>query len=173
MKKINDNNNALFIIGMVFTIIGLAEAAVVIALILSGGLFGGDEGMPVVAMVFGIQCLVFLPIGLCFWLPEQRRRIRKKRLMTGGLSYKAEITDIYYNNRLTVNGQSPLVVECSYRDRYGESYLVKSKNLWLRGYAEFDDFQAIVYVNPERPEDYYVYVTVRDRQAMDHAHDLR
>jgi len=168
LQKASNKNNTMYIMGLIFACIGIIE---LIAAVFTFIFFKYEDSW-IMPMIFMIQGLIFTPLGLGFFLPEHRRRKRRKRLMEYGVQYQAEITDIYYNTSVNINWQSPLIVECMYIDRRGDKILVKSGSIWLRGYAEKEDFYATVYVNPDDLEDYHVEVGVHEMN-LENVKDLR
>jgi len=151
----NYQNKVLTMLGAIFGGIG--------ALFLALGLifrFAGINGeMMIVGIVFTPIGGAFLLAGLIILAVGRARKKRIKRLKSIGECYDAEIVRIRENLYMHAYYRHPIVVECVYKDRFGKSCLVKSKNIWPTLFmVREDELRAKVWVNPDDPKDYYVEV---------------
>ncbi|MDR1703988.1 MAG: hypothetical protein LBS19_04815 [Clostridiales bacterium] len=118
--------------------------------------------------VFGALAAGFCIAAVIIWAVNRRWRDIIAHIKATGERYEAEITKVYDNLMMRVNFRNPIIVECIYKNRQGQSVLVKSKNIWPP-YRMFDrkNIKAAVWVNPSDARDYYVEVFFGDEYNND------
>lgn len=120
-------------------------------------------------LLFPFAGAVFLFVGLVMLLKKRKMVKLKAYLLQYGQVVKADITNIYQNTGLKVNGQSPYLVECCYTDNRGEKYLYKSNNLYYNPLPYIENNSVKVYLHPENKSIYYIAV----QESAERVHDLR
>jgi len=121
--------------------------------------------------------VVELIIAACFRRPAQREQDNLERLKAEGLSFPAETTKIQHHAWIQLGRSHSAHAECTYRNKEGKTYLVKSpsflhKNKYfhmLRHGAvtpDYDNYSAMVYVNPHNPRDYAVEIFTQTSEAQ-------
>lgn len=93
---------------VIFFIFGLALAVV--------GVFVYTKGDRTGVIGFSIQAGVWLLLGGGGLVGIALRRNRNEDLLTSGVRIQAEITDVYPDASITVNGRHPYRIACQYRD---------------------------------------------------------
>lgn len=93
---------------VIFFIVGLVLAAV--------GVLVYAMGNRMAVVVLGIQAGVWLLIGGGGLVYLALRRNRSEELLASGVRIQAEITDVYPDASITVNGRHPYRIACQYRD---------------------------------------------------------
>ncbi|MBD5545644.1 MAG: hypothetical protein HDR01_15715 [Lachnospiraceae bacterium] len=103
--------------------------------------------------VMGIVCA---GIGIIPLVVLLKKSLQAKRLLAKGYVLYATVEKVTINTSLTVNGQNPYVIYCTWQNEYtGALYRFKSKNLWVE--PAFDTGSEIkVYVDENDYSKYYV-----------------
>lgn len=102
-------------------------------------------------LLFPVMGLAFLLLGVGMLLWRARQKRGRADLLQNGQLIWAELVDVRFDIRVTVNGRCPHVIECQAREpRSGEVYVFVSEGLW------FDPSPCLrpgaripVYVDPE------------------------
>ncbi len=102
--------------------------------------------------------VIFTLTGTIPLILSIRRSNRQKKLLTDGQILHATVDSITRNRNIRVNGRSPYVLYCSYRDEYKDvTYRFKSNNLWSDPGLIFSIGGHIdVYVDRNDYSNYYV-----------------
>lgn len=101
---------------------------------------------------------VFVIIGAIFLLVTIRDKKKKKKLIENGHKYYAEVTGSIINYHVQVNRRFPYRLDCKYIDEVtGITYLYRSGNIWENP-DQYIGLQVPVYINPSKPNEYYVAV---------------
>jgi len=164
--------NSLYIVGMIFSLIGGVFTLLGLAFLAAYG-NGGSVTLVILFATFGGMGSVFLSLGLVFYLPARKKLIRNAWLKSTGARYEAEIIRFTDNYMLRVDGYPSAYAECSYVNENGEVCLVKSGMLLLGIYRGKDELRAAVYVNRDDPRDYYVEITPADGGEVKFDKDYR
>ncbi|MBQ9264965.1 MAG: hypothetical protein IJ189_12255 [Clostridia bacterium] len=101
-------------IGLIFAPMGLIFL-VVYGAIERAGAVSADEQL-VFMLTFGGTGVIFLLIGAILLALEMRRRHQQRMAYEGGYYVMAKIAGIKANNRISINGAHPVMVECHYMD---------------------------------------------------------
>lgn len=108
-------------------------------------------------LVGGIGIL-FSCIGIIPLIIFHRKKVQKKRLLANGRVLHATVERIDINRALSVNGQNPYVIYCTWKDEYTDVlYRFKSENLWTDpGHVFNEGSEIAVYVDGKDYSKYYV-----------------
>ena len=111
--------------------------------------------------ILGINCAVWLILGVLFLLSSKWEKDKLQRLKKGGLCFDAEIKRVKRNNYgIRVGSIISGFAECSYINREGETCVVKSNSFILD--EQNPDYTASVYVNSVNPKDYSVEINISE-----------
>ncbi len=115
-------------------------------------------------------CIGVLTIFICALVPAffLRRKYKRAKLLKEGTAVRAHIIGVRENSAFTVNGQSPLILECSWTDRSGTTYVFRSPNLYEdpRAVLEANGITELpVYFDPENMKNYLVDMSVLDKYS--------
>lgn len=140
-------------IGMIFSAVAAVELAVLLALTAA---LHSKEALLVVALVLGVQTVVFGGIGLGFLLGVRRRRLLREQLVAGGHREMAEVAGLEWQTNVRINGRCPCRVICRI-ERNGVLHEYRSQAL------RFDPgllpgSRVPVYLDPYDDKRYYVDV---------------
>lgn len=144
--------DALLIIGIIFSILGPVFIAIGILLFFTQN---GEEAI-IFLSIYGGMGFIFLVIGLIFLAVKIKEKQRSNRLLRFGNYIMAEISETRINYNVRVNGRSPYVVECQYRDMEGNVHIFKSRYLYFNPETLFQDTMVKVYVEGDNYKHYYV-----------------
>ena len=151
-------NTALFIVGLVFTLIGvpMLAAGMIVWQFLRDQLPADDH--LALSIVFCVLGAVFFLVGLGLLIGYMTKRNRMQKLMREGACYEAEVVNAYYSS-MNVNYRPGVILECRYVDSQGASHLVKSGALWRVGLMRRpEDYHARVWVDRYDSKKYFVEV---------------
>lgn len=154
-RKAKVGVNAIFIVGLVFTIIG--AIFLVLGIILGIGL-RRELGFESVAFLFsfGGMGLLFFTLGLVFIITLGNKKRTSQRLLDNGNYVVAEIFDISQNYNVSVNGRHPFVVSCKYEAMDGAVHIFKSRYLYFNPEPLLKNNVVRVYVDNDNFKKYYV-----------------
>ncbi len=104
--------------------------------------------------------LIFAAVGFIPLIFMLIRHISGKRLEANGQVLRATVERIDVNRSVTINGQHPYIIYCTYYDAYKDvTYRFKSKNLMADPSFDYAPGTGIdVYVSPEDYSKYLVKV---------------
>lgn len=148
------------VLGIVFTAIGVPFLVIGIILAMNIRSLMEDTSDPeqawILPFVFVLIGAIFAAIGLGFviWLIRKNKAIKK--VIEGGYTVNAVISDIVINNSIEINGGNPYVISCQYQDpRTGILHIFRSKNIMFfpRGLV---GSTVRVFVDPQNFKNYYV-----------------
>lgn len=151
-RKAKMECDALFVVGIIFSIVGPALLVAGVSAFLA---VHSEENI-IFLIVYGSTGLIFLVIGLVFLVIKIRKKQRCSRLLQAGSYVMAEIMETKINYHVRVNGRSPYVVECQYRDMFGNVHIFKSRCLYFNPEPLFRDRMVRVYVEGDDYKHYYV-----------------
>jgi len=142
--------------GKICMILGGVSLLLFIIIFLSNNIFQSLFWGTTYFSIFGV---VWLVIGICFYIPAKLSDIKRERLKKEGVRYDAEIVQFMTNPFINGYGSVYKVVyaQCNYQNQDGKIYPVKSELYLLNCPKEL--LNAVVYVNHKDPKDYYVEVT--------------
>lgn len=104
--------------------------------------------------------VIFTLIGGGLTITKLKGKSKKESLMQNGECVGAEINEVQLNRGYRVNGRSPFVIICRWRDpQSGEYYLFGSENLWYDPRPILAEKQLTtlpVYLDPQNYKRYYV-----------------
>lgn len=147
-KKIKYRVNELDLLSMIFTPIGIMSFVIGV-LILSA--------QKTVGSIFTLMGILFFAAGIALFYYSKRKRDEKSRVFSEGMKLEAKIHRISYNSSVTINGKSPHIIECSYRDpRNNFLHVFKSENVFKDITLLKEGDPIFVYVNPVDYNQYYV-----------------
>lgn len=154
-KKAKVGVNAIFIVGLIFTIIG--AIFLVLGIILGIGL-RREIGFESIAFLFsfGGMGLLFFCLGIGFLLGIGKYKRNAQRLLDNGNYVIAEIFDISQNYNVSVNGRHPFVVSCKYEAMDGAVHIFKSRYLYFNPEMLLKNNVVRVYVDNNNFKKYYV-----------------
>jgi len=158
--KIRTGISAGDIVSFVLVLIGGIFTVISILLMLNhsrmqAGSTGTVQSIPVVFSIIGLSILCAGIITAMFSL---HRRAVIRKVVLDGHYVMAEAVNIRQNLSITVNGVSPYVLECHYRDPAANTlHVFRSPNLFYYP-AELLGSPVRVFVDPENLRHYYVDV---------------
>ena len=152
MKKARLGLNPLFLIGVIYTILGAGFV------VLGGALWLGlkERDAALAGIIFVGIGSVFLILGVIFLLVELGKLRRANRLLASGRYIWGEIIDCVPNYNVRINGRNPYVALVRYRDGSGVAHIFKSGSRKLYPDPAILGRQVKVYVSDDRFRHYYV-----------------
>lgn len=164
MKKAKIRLNALWLLGIIYTILG--GAFVLMGLVTA--LVTGDSDARLVGGIFAGIGSIFLVLGIMFLAIEIRKLRRANQLLEAGRFLWAEVIDCMPNYNVRINGRHPYTVVVRYVDGRGTVHLFKSGS--LRMYVDPSAFgkQVKVYYEDESYKHYYVDVDSILQNVVEH-----
>lgn len=139
-------------IGLLFTCIGLGWFYVFISSSEGTG-FSEDWIGP---LVFAIIGLIFASVGGGILYYQAKQKERRELLLRSGRKLRAVISNVYYNNNITINNKHPRVVECI-AELSGQKQNFKSHNVWSAAPFEIGQ-EIVVYIDTRNSSNYWVEV---------------
>lgn len=117
-----------------------------------------ETGFYLAVILLGGMGLTFSSVGIIPMLFTAKKKQKRKRLLANGRILHATVERVDWNTNITVNGQNPYVIYCSWKDEYTDVlYRFKSDNLWTDPSFIFDSGSEInVYVDGKDFSKYYV-----------------
>lgn len=166
--KKKNGNYVIVLLGWIFLVIGvvLIIGGAASELILTRFLPNQEwviesltsENVAIFTIVYCSIGGVFAIIGASFLMVTVLKKKRKKKLIEIGRKYYAEVTNAIINYHVQVNRKNPYRLDCKYIDEFtGVTYLYRSDNVWDNP-DQYIGLQVPVYVNPNKPKEYYVAV---------------
>lgn len=150
-----------FVLGLVLMIGGAASELIIKHVFRKQGLAivsMNNFKVPLFTIIYCSIGGVFAIIGAAFLLVTMRNKKKKKKLLEKGRKYYAEVTGAVINYQVQVNRRFPYRLDCKYIDEVtGITYLYRSSNVWENP-DQYIGLQVPVYVNPDKPKEYYVAV---------------
>lgn len=108
---------------------------------------------------FGIS-IILLAIGLSIIIHKLNNSVNKESIIKTGKRIEAQLEDIVYNTKVTINGKHPYYITCYWKNRInGKTYKFRSENVWYNPTDQFkkSGIEKIpVYIIPSNPNQYYV-----------------
>ena len=143
--------SALWIIGLVYSILGAVFAVVgcVLCLVL------GKE-LRLLGVIFGGIGMLFLVLGLIFLGVEFRKRKKAEELIASGRYVWGTIADWRVNRCVEVCGRHPIVLLVRCVDGRGQERFFRSPSLWIAGGPQLLGKQVRVYYDDPDFQNYYV-----------------
>ncbi|MBD5465296.1 MAG: DUF3592 domain-containing protein [Lachnospiraceae bacterium] len=116
------------------------------------------SGFLLVAILLTGIGIVFSCVGIIPMIFAAKKKQKRKHLLANGRVLHATVERVGRNTSITVNGQNPYVIYCSWKDEYADVlYRFKSDNLWTDPSFLFDSGSEInVYVDGNDFSKYYV-----------------
>lgn len=149
------------VLGVIFIICGVASELIITRILRNHEWViesMTNESVLIVTIVFCSIGGVFTIIGASFLIVTLLSKKKKKKLIETGRKYYAEVTDAIINYHVQVNRKYPYRLDCKYIDAFtGITYLYRSDNVWDNP-DQYIGSQVPVYVNPNKPKEYYVAV---------------
>ena len=143
----------LFVVGLVFLLFGISALLVALPVLLH--VKNEDPDVRFLPFIFLGLGIIFLIVGITC-MTVLCRRSRNEQLVKNGFYVTARVRDIYPNERVRINGRSPFVLECHYKDpTTGTVHVFKSENIMFYP-IDAKDTDIRVYVDPQNPDRYYV-----------------
>ncbi len=144
----------LFVVGLVFLLFGISALLVALPVLLH--VKNADPDVRFLPFIFLGLGIIFLIVGITCMTVLCRRRSRNEQLVKNGFYVTARVRDIYPNENVRINGRSPFVLECHYKDpTTGTVHVFKSENIMFYP-IDAKDTDIRVYVDPQNPDRYYV-----------------
>ena len=140
----------LKILGGIFTALGVVFGGLGLALIYALGF----TPMLIFCTIGGI----FLAVGIGMLVGRVRMRKRRARLLEEGQRIQADILEVDYDTRISVNGRYPLVIRCqAVNPADGCVYVFQSQAFWFDPTPFLGNrTQLPVYVDPDNYRRYAV-----------------
>lgn len=154
-KKVKVGINAIFMVGLIFTIIGAIFLVVGIAL---GIGLRRELGLDAIVFLFSFGGMgsLFFVMGLGFLIALGNKKRTAQRLLNNGNYVIAEIFDILQNYNVSVNARHPFVVSCKYEAIDGTVHIFKSRYLYFNPEPLLKNNVVRVYVDNDNFKKYYV-----------------
>lgn len=110
---------------------------------------------PIMLMIMG---LIFGLVGGVGFFATLKNKIQGKKLIAEGRCLQATVESIDWNRNYRVNGQSPYVIICTYKDEFSNTvYRFKSGNIWYDPSIKLPVGSLVdVYVDPQDYSKHYV-----------------
>ena len=144
----------LFVVGLVFLLFGISALLIALPVLLH--VKNADPDVRFLPFIFLGLGIIFLIVGITCMTVLCRRRSRNEQLVKNGFYVTARVRDIYPNENVRINGRSPFVLECHYKDpTTGTVHVFKSENIMFYP-IDAKDTDIRVYVDPQNPDRYYV-----------------
>lgn len=149
------------VVGLVLAIGGAVSEFVIKHVLRKNGLAivtADNINLPIFKIIFCSIGGIFAIIGGVFLLVTMLDKKKKKRLIEKGKKCFAEVTGAVINYQVQVNRKFPYRLDCKYIDEItGITYLYRSGNVWENP-DQYIGSQVPVYVNPDKPKEYYVAI---------------
>lgn len=151
-RKIAGDKGAVFILGIVYTLLG--GIFVVVGAILTAILYEQETRM--VGIIFASIGSIFLILGIVFLVIRNRKKKIAQRLIDGGKYLWAEIVELVPDYNVRVNNRHPYIAHARYVDGNGTVHIFKSYHLY--GYVEESVLyqQVKVYIEDNSFKKYYM-----------------
>lgn len=112
------------------------------------------------AGIYFFISIILLAVGLSIIIYKLNNSINKDTIIKTGKLIEAQLDDIVYNTKVTINGKHPYYVICYWKNKInGKTYKFKSENLWYNPNEQFKKSgidKIPVYIIPSNPNQYYV-----------------
>lgn len=152
MKKVRPGQSALFLLGIIYPIVG----GVFLMVGLAFWLAGTDEELTLLGMIFtGIGGL-FLLLGVIFLSVELSRLRRNNRLLSAGRYVWGQIVQVVPNYNVRIRGRHPQIAMVRYRDSRGVDHIFKSESLKIYPDPAIVGKQVKVFISDDTCRRYYV-----------------
>jgi hypothetical protein len=139
-------------IGLLFAFVGLGWFYVFVSSSEGSGFSEGWIG----PLIFTIIGLIFASVGGGILYYQAKQKERRELLLRSGRKLRAVISNVYYNNNISINNRHPRVIECV-AELSGQKQNFKSHNVWSA--ASFEIGQEIaVYIDTRNSSNYWVEV---------------
>lgn len=139
-------------IGLLFAIIGLGWLYVFV----TGSDVTGFTEEWIGPLVFTLIGLIFASIGGGILYYQSKQKERRELLLRSGRKLRALISDVYYNNSISINNRHPRVIECV-AELSGKKQNFKSHNVWNASQFEIGQ-EVALYVDTRDSSNYWVEV---------------
>lgn len=151
-RKIAGDKGAVFILGIVYTLLG--GIFVVVGAILTTILYEQETRM--VGIIFASIGSIFLILGIVFLVIRNRKKKTAQRLIDGGKYLWAEIVELVPDYNVRINNRYPYIARARYVDGNGTVHIFKSNNLY--GYVDDSVLhqQVKVYIEDNSFKKYYM-----------------
>lgn len=151
-RKIAGDKGAVFILGIVYTLLG--GIFVVVGAILTAILYEQETRM--VGIIFASIGSIFLILGIVFLVIRNRKKKIAQRLIDGGKYLWAEIVELVPDYNVRINNRHPYIARARYVDGNGTVHIFKSYHLY--GYVEESVLyqQVKVYIEDNSFKKYYM-----------------
>lgn len=151
-QKIKGDKGAVFILGIVYTLLG--GIFVIVGAILTAILYEQDARM--VGIIFASIGSIFLILGIVFLIIQNCKKKTAQRLMDSGKYLWAEVIELVPNYNVRVNNRHPYVARARYVDGNGTVHIFKSHNLY--GYVDESVLhqQVKIYTEDNSLKKYYM-----------------
>ena len=130
-----------------------------------------NGGMAILYGIFIGMGLLFIIIAIIPITITLRGSARRKRILKSGRKLYAAIEEITLNTSLSVNGQHPYVIYCTWKDEYKDMvYRFKSSSIWTNPNLVLHPGDMIpVYVDEKNYKHYYVDIeSVLNNRIVDY-----
>ena len=152
-KKVKMGPSAVFILGLVFTILG--SLFTVVSLV-TGIFFYRMLGQIFPSAIFSGFGLLFLIPGILMLHVHFKKKKILQAVVDGGRYFFAEITEVETCYNVNINGRHPIRLIAKMTDPYGNLHLFKSPNCNLPYLSDLIGRQVKVYAEQGNLDHYYV-----------------
>lgn len=153
--------NPYRILGIVFSSIAAAELMAVLVMLMLR-----IENTLLIILPFAIQCPVFGSIGAGFLIHDERKRLKRERLLANGYYETAVIAAIEQNPYVRVNRHHPYHVICRIK-RNGVIHEYRSESFYHLPAVNIGD-AVPVYLDRQNEKNYYVAVESIEPEVIRH-----
>jgi transcriptional regulator with XRE-family HTH domain len=153
--KLRPVKNAWFLYSKITLIIGsfLLAAAIVLNIMLR--IKPAQHDVQTLALVLGINGVVWFLLGGIFIAVYKIQKIKQKRLINEGVCYNAKLNQIVRTHTgIRIGSIIAGYAVCSYYNQDGELFIVKSNAFILEEHQA--EYHVLVYINPNNRKDYTV-----------------
>lgn len=159
-KKAVNSYFVQILIGVIFTAVGLPFLFIGIYFALHmpwlTDTAQGTGDVRILPLIFTLLGGIISVIGLAFliWVIRKKRAIKK--VIQGGHTVSAVISEISINYSVEVNGRNPYVIVCQYQDPVtGILHIFRSGNIMFNP-GDLTHREVSVFVDPQNFNHYYV-----------------
>ena len=158
----------------IFTILGLSFLAIYFIFIILAFVLN-EYDMAIAGLTFAILSVIFLFVGVYYFIVERKSIKKVERLKVEGVRYKGKVERLVPNPRYNSHGYRVGNAECSYKTNLGKTCIVSSDTiLYLEDVSRDGQIaEAIIYVNPDDPMDYAIEINPIDYAANNFDNDYR
>lgn len=162
--KIRGDKGAVFILGIVYTLLG--AIFVVVDGVLTAVLY--EEEARMVGVIFASIGSIFLILGIVFLVIWNRKKKTAQRLVDGGKYLWAEIVEFVPNYNVRINNRYAYIARARYVDGNGTIHIFKSHNLYRYPDESMLYQQVKIYIEDNSFKKYYMDINEILSKVQEH-----